>query len=793
MTDGANQPRERDVPESRLREERMLGDDPARRKAQVLAETTASQTGTIAEAMVTKDLDLFLLTRPDGTIPLGEDHGLGLYFRDHRYLRGYDLRFAEGGAQALATSTIEGYAATIELTNLRIAAERDVDEIHANELGISLRRTLDGDSGMPCMYERIAVRNYRSSDVTVPIRLSLDAAFEDIFVVRQQVAAPERERLRRGRDGTVLTWALEGSDGYVRVLRVHLPDCVRECSHGSDGPSTCTLLVDIPAESSRELLVTFEVEELSPDELEELGHDGSPAGAVVERSTAEPADRLEDRRTDAERRLYRAAELWHREWVETTCDNPAFDLVFRQALVDLRMLSGRWDGNHFMMAGIPWFATLFGRDSIITALQALPYKASLAADTVRLLARYQGVEHDQWQDEQPGKILHELRRNELTRTGMLPYAPYYGTIDATLLFLMLVGAHADSTGSLDLYREQRESIDAALSWSFAVVDAGPMPGLIAYESEISSEPIQKGWKDSTNGVVTQHGATAEPPMALIEPQAYAWRAWRWMAELAERDGGEGARARAQELRDRADALHARVHEAFRSERYDTFPIALHGNDGTVADVLTSNPGHALWCGFVDDETAARTAELLMGDDMFSGWGVRTLSAKESRYNPVSYHLGSVWPHDNSIIARGLRRYGHDEPAVRICDAMLEAATRFESMRLPELFAGHPRSTFDRPVRYPVACHPQAWASGSVLGFVTTLLGLHVDGYARELTLRRPRLPSFVDELEVRGIEVAGERVDVRLCRTGRNRDASKPADVEVLRADGGVEVKVEES
>ena len=378
-------------------------------------------------------------------------------------------------------------------------------------------------------------------------------------------------------------------------------------------------------------------------------------------------------------------------------------------------------------------------------------------------------------------MLHELRVDELTRANLLPYSPYYGTIDATPLFLILVARHAAWTGKLDLFDELREHVELALTW---IAQYGmDRDGYVAYDSNKSDGTlVNQGWKDSGDAIVNADGSLAVPPIALVEVQAYVYKAKCEIADLFRRAGEE---ARATELEREANALRTRFNRDFWNEEIGTYVLALQRDDKPAA-VVSSNPGHALWCDIADPKKARRTMERLMSDEMFSGWGIRTLATSEKRYNPIAYHLGTVWPHDNSIIAAGFRHYGFDRAAQRVISGILQAAMHFEHFRLPELFTGFSSTDFNGPVRYPVANHPQAWGAGSIPFMITTLLGLEPDAFNRRLRIVRPLLPKVVERVNVLRLAVGAAKVDLRFSRTARD------VNVDVLRLEGELNVSIEQ-
>ena len=466
---------------------------------------------------------------------------------------------------------------------------------------------------------------------------------------------------------------------------------------------------------------------------------------------------------------------------------PSFDHVLARSLHDLVLLRARLDGLPYYGAGLPWFSALFGRDSLITALQTLAFDRSVAAGTLRLLARRQGDRVDAWRDEQPGRILHELRVGELARLDRIPQTPYFGTVDATPLFLILLAEHAAWTGSLELFEELRPNVERALAW-LDRQGAADEDGYVAYASTSDGGLVNQGWKDSGDGIVDARGRVATPPIILAEVQGYVFLARRRVADLFEL-AGDGTRAQA--LRGAADRLRAAFERDFWSEALGCYVMALQ-KDGEPCEVVSSNAGQVLFSGIASTERARAVTRRLMADDMFSGWGIRTLSSEAVAYNPVGYHLGTVWPHDNSLIAVGFRRYGFDEEAGRLLDSLVEAGADFGHGRLPECFAGLERSAFGIPVRYPVACHPQAWAAGSVPYLLTTTLGLEPAAFERRLRIVRPRLPAFVDRLRLRGLAVGSATADLRFEREGEGTTVTVEriqGDLDVLVGDARVDVE----
>lgn len=425
-------------------------------------------------------------------------------------------------------------------------------------------------------------------------------------------------------------------------------------------------------------------------------------------------------------------------------------------MADLHALTIRYGGRPIITAGIPWFTAPFGRDSIITSLQALIFNPDIAVQTLRFLAAYQGDRLDEFTEEQPGKILHEVRRGEMASCREVPHLPYYGSVDATPLFLILLGETLRWTGDLGLARELLPHAERALRWIHEYGDLDG-DGFVEYARRSPSGLSNQGWKDSDDGVPFPDGTIPKPPIALVEVQGYVYAAMRAMAEVyAALDNKEGSRR----LRAEAEALRRRIQDAFWFEETGYYALALDG-DKRPLPTITSNPGHLLWAGVPTAAQAQRMAAVLLGERLFSGWGVRTLARNQPVYNPLSYHDGTVWPHDNSLIALGLARYGFRVEAATILIALYEASLYFRYHRLPELFCGLGRGETDAPVHYPVSCSPQAWAAGAFFPMLQGVLGIEPDAIAGTLHLVRPYLPDRLQLMEAVRVRIGRSRVSVQ--------------------------------
>ena len=422
-------------------------------------------------------------------------------------------------------------------------------------------------------------------------------------------------------------------------------------------------------------------------------------------------------------------------------------------LASLRFNPGILEEASLPAAGLPWFMALFGRDSLITSYQALPFAPELAATTLRMLAARQGREVDHYREEEPGKILHELRFGELTAFGERPHGPYYGTADATPLFLVLLDEYERWTGDTALVGELERSARAAFDWIDRFGDSDE-DGYIEYERKTEAGLENQCWKDSWNSIVYPDGRLAPTPRATCEIQGYVYDAKRRCSRLAREIWGDPALA--DRLMREAALLKSRFNRDFWVADRECFALALDGAKRQV-DTLTSNMGHLLWSGIVDEDKAAPVVRHLTGPDLFSGWGVRTMAQSEAAYNPIGYHIGTVWPHDCSILAAGLARYGQREAASRVALAILQASYFFQN-RLPEVFAGYGRDHTVFPVEYPTACSPQAWASGTPLLAFRVLLGLEPLG---DTLTSAPALPQWITSLRIDNIPGRWGRVSVQ--------------------------------
>ncbi len=716
---------------------------PVEGAAPVLVTDLASKT------LAVKEGDTFLYSDREGNLDHGGGYGLGLYARDTRFLSHFRMTVGGRDPVLLSSSSERGYLSHVDLTNPDLY-EGDVVSIPQQTLNIRRVRVIHGR-----LFERVRVKNYNASAVSVDIGFVLGSDFADIFEVRgmlppQHAVTETPVTLPRG-----VVFASVGRDGVRRETRVEF----------AAEPAEVRVDGDLA-------FVTFRLA-LGAHETRMIGLTIDP---VVD-AQAPPALDFDV----AVHRLRRSYEEWEQASTRIVTDNELFNELLDRSLRDLRALSTRTEDGHVIAAGIPWYVTVFGRDALITSHQMLSVNPRPARETLTFLARHQGTTVDDWRDEEPGKILHEIRRGELAGAGIVPHTPYYGSVDATPWFLILFAQHLRWTGDLDFAQELLPAAESALRW---IDEHGDVDGdgFVEYRCRSAGGIRNQGWKDSHDAIVHADGRLAEPPIALAEVQGYVYLAKERMADVYSALGREPD---AERLLGEARELRRRFNEAFWMEDERYFATAIDGEKRQVRTV-TSNPGHCLYCHIVDDDKAIALAKRLLAPDMFSGWGVRTMSRSAVAYNPMSYHNGSVWPHDNALIAAGFKRYGFVRSTNRVATALFDAAIQADAMRLPELFCGFTRRTPNRPVSYPIACSPQAWAAGSPFLLLQAMLGTSARAHRNLLTVNEPHLPTWLNTVDVRNLAVGDSRVSLLFRREGEITSFS------VLSREGDVRVVMEE-
>ena len=703
----------------------------------------APDAGAISK-LVLKHEESFVVCDRHGDFPAHLEGELGFYYEGTRHLRWLELRL-NGGRPLLLGAEIspDNDQISIALTNADLTA----GEITVPRNTLFIDRVLSLYDAH--LLESLTFVSFHDVPCSITVELIFSADFHDVFEVRG-MQRPQRGRLLgEERDDGAVRLRYEGLDAVERVTEI---------------------LFDPPPTVAATHRALYELTLV-------------PGGRARIRVTASARNTEPPRPAPhfqaALPKLRALATPLRTQTARIVTDNEGFNTLVARSLVDLEMLLTITPQGRVPYAGVPWYVAPFGRDSVITALELLPYHADLAAGTLRFLAAWQGDELNAFLDEEPGKILHEYRRGEMANCREIPFIPYYGTVDATALFVILLQAYVRWTGDLALARELRPATRAALGW---MRDHGDRDGdgYLEYQTRSPLGLANQGWKDSGDAVMHADGRLAHPPIALCEVQGYAYAAWVAAAELAAAFGQD---ADAGDFRRRAGALREAFNRDFWIPHEAFYALALDG-DKRPCEVIASNVGHCLWTGIVEDGRAETVSKRLLADEMFSGWGIRTLSSRERRYNPMSYHNGSVWPHDNALAANGFRRYRMSEHAMTLMTGLFEASRYCDHRRLPELFCGFARHGDQGPIFYPVACAPQAWAAGSVFAMLTALLGLDADAARHRLTLESPVLPPWLRWIEIHGLRVGEANVDLSIVR---GRDA---ASVELLGRRGNVELLV---
>jgi glycogen debranching enzyme len=650
----------------------------------------------------------------------------GLFFEDTRYLGRLALTI-DGLRPLLLSSTVTEDNAMLssDLTNPdlveggRLRVPRDTVHI--------LRSSVLGEDAL---FQVLELLNYGAAATRIRLGLIFDADFADMFEVRGTVRPRRGDRLadEHGPTGPALVY--RGLDDVVRRTAFEFQPVPVTIA-----PHAMQWTVDLPPGATEVIRVAIR-----------CSRDGHATRArSYEASLVAAAGRVAARQA-------RATELYG--------SNESFNDWVNRSRADLDMLVTETPQGLYAYAGIPWFSTAFGRDGIISALECLWLDPTLAAGTLRFLAANQATTLDPKADAEPGKILHETRKGEMAALGEVPFARYYGSIDSTPLFIMLAAAYHARTGDLDLIRAIWPNIEAALGWmaEFGDIDGD---GFLEYSRQSLNGLVNQGWKDSADSIFHADGNLADAPIALAEVQAYAYAAYRGAAELATL---LGEARRATVLIQKAERLRDNFEAAFWIEELGTYALALDGAKRPCR-VRASNAGHVLFGGLADPQRAVRVAETLMGDDSFSQWGIRTVARGEARYNPLSYHDGSVWPHDNALIALGFARYGLRQPLLRLLTGMFDAALFLELRRLPELFCGFTRRPGAGPTAYPVACIPQAWSSAAVFAMLGATLGISFDAQARQIRFARPALPPWLNEIKLTNLCLGSAAADLVLRRS----------------------------
>jgi glycogen debranching enzyme len=679
------------------------------------------------KTIVLKHSDVFAIFNKYGDILPHPGSAQGIYHHGTRFLSGFSL-LIEGQKPLFLSSNLRerGEMFVVDLTN------PDIIENHRLKLekGIThiLRKKVLWDS---FFYEQIIFQNFGLEEISFNAEFGFDADFRDIFEIRGTERLKRGEKLPLKMESQRLNLGYIGIDKVERTARIHIDPV-------PDRMGDQHVYYNIRLLPGEKFIISSTISFIIS---------GKKERAVLN---------------------FRKAVKKHKRWFDYidqySCriitSNEQFNNWIKRSGIDLITMVTNTNHGPYPYAGIPWYDTPFGRDGIITALECLWASPEVSRGVLRYLSATQAREEDSFRDAEPGKILHETREGEMAMLNEIPFRQYYGTIDATPLFIVLAGAYYKRTADLGLIREIWESIEMALVWIDKYGDINN-DMFIEYIRKEKTGLFNQGWKDSHDAITYENGEIARLPVALCEVQGYVYEAWINAALMTRALGNE---KQANDLLKRAEILKEKFSETFWSENKSSFYLALA--NGQPCNVLSSNAGHCLFSGIATPEQAGKLARSLLSENMFTGWGIRTLSSDEVRYNPMSYHNGSVWPHDTALIAYGFSRYGLKDEVRKIALGLFDASLFSDGQRLPELFCGFDRRPGEPPTNYPVACSPQAWSVATVFIIIQALLGMEINEIDNIIRFYRPVLPAGVDRMCITNLSFRGMRVALEFVSTG---------------------------
>jgi glycogen debranching enzyme len=719
-----------------------------------------------------KDDDLFLITDTLGNISgCSRDEtisSLGLFCRDTRFLSRLELQIAGRSPILLTCNADKGFALSALCTN------PNIPNINAETISIQRELVLNGS-----LFEELTIHNYNTTPVSFELSLSFDADFSDLFEIRGFNRKQNGELLRHVQPDrqdaatpiTELTLAYQGLDGAILESHIQFAHRLPDYLKGY------TAIWQIELESHASYQIGYRLEMLMNN------RPVSRVKSPVALFQAKAAETMEE-------------DNWRSQITQIRTDNPELNRAIERAEQDIYLLRQSFElasstpnypsgKGMILSAGVPWFCTLFGRDSIIAASQILILDPTIARETLMVLAQYQGRVDDEWREEQPGKILHELRMGEMARCHEIPHTPYYGTVDATPLWLMLYAEYYAWTHDTDTLDRLWDNALAAMEWIDRMCAE---TGYLAYFRTSARGLVNQGWKDSGDCIVDRQGKIATGSITLCEVQAYVYAAKIRMSELARiRQENELATRWQQE----AQSLKQRFNHDFWIPDRDFLALAIDGA-GKQVDGISSNPGQCLQHGLLYPEKAKSVAERLRAPDMFNGWGIRTLSSQSPAYNPIGYHTGSVWPHDNSLITMGLRSVGAVEQALEVAQGILDMTIQQPYHRPPELFCGYERIAGQSPIQYPVACSPQAWATGTIFQLLQMMVNLVPDAPSNYLRILDPALPGNIHQVSFKNLRVGATLINLEFTqRDAEGEGLRATTSCRVLKKRGNLRVTIE--
>jgi glycogen debranching enzyme len=687
-----------------------------------------------------KDNELFLITDTLGNITdmgcnaEGLESSMGLFCRDTRFLSRLELQIDGRSAVPFGSNAQKGFSMSVLCSNRQIG--EDQDEIRAETISIHREILIKGG-----LFEEIQLTNHNTVPVSFELSLTVDSDFLDLFEVRG-FPRTKRGNILRYLPTLEETTSLEKEIvlAYQGLDKTLMETKVQFCGFQPYKIEGTTAIWQIKLDVHESLTLGYRVY-LFTNNL--------------------PSSRLRVPETFSEATIEELVEEknWRDRITQISTDNEALNQIIDRAVQDVYLLRQTFEGHQVLSAGVPWFSTLFGRDSIISASQTLVLDSAIARDTLYILAHYQGQVEDNWRDEQPGKILHEIRFGEMARCQEVPHTPYYGTVDATPLWLMLYAEYFAWTADTDLLEKLWSNAIAAMDW----IDRNcKETGYLAYDRRSKKGLVNQGWKDSEDCIVNRKGEVAQGAIALAEVQGYVYAAKIRMAELA---ACRNLPDLANQWRSQAKDLKVRFNRDFWVPDLNFCALALDGNLKPV-DSIASNPGHCLYLGILEQKKALLVASRLMAPDMFNGWGIRTLSSLSPAYNPMGYHIGTVWHHDNSLIALGLRSLNLIDHSLNLAQGLIDMTMMQPYHRPPELFCGYEQNGFNAPIQYPVACSPQAWATGTIFQLITMIVNFVPNAPSNQLRIIDPVLPKSINHLSIHNLRVGQTILDLEFARAG---------------------------
>jgi glycogen debranching enzyme len=692
--------------------------------------------GSVEPIALIRGTTFFAATRQGDLMPPGAPQ-IGLFHRDTRFLSQLELRINGQEPIALSSTTVDADNSRVELTvrGGTVPGAENLD-LPVNAVYIHREQLLDSEH----LYDVLEIQSYHDQEVPLTLELRFAADFMDIFQVRGLLRGKSGQYFQPEVQGSQVRFVYEGLDGRTRTTEL----CFEPPPQRLEG-DRAVWQRKLPAHGRGRIATTITMhvsDEAEPSPPPALLRHRPTFEEMHARSTMQNAD-------------------WRQACTHFRSDNDIFDVLLQTSTEDFYSLRMPEPAGTAVAAGVPWFAALFGRDSLLSSYETLLLDPELARGTLRVLASYQGEEKNDERDEDPGKILHERRSGEMTATNEVAFGRSYGSVDSTPLFLIVAHEYYRWTGDTALLYELKPAIKAATNW---ILEYGDLDedGLIEYCRRNPKGLFNQGWKDSGDANRHADGRIAQPPVALVEVQGYCARALAASAEMMRIVGLEEYANRASA---RAKGLRRLIEERFWLDDRGYYAMALD-RDKNPLRVDSSNPGHLLFAGVISSDRAWQVSRRLLSNGLFSGWGIRTLSSAERYYNPMSYHCGSVWPHDNAIIGYGMARYGLYNAASEVFQALYDAALRFRDYRLPELFCGVERTAKGEPVHYPVSCSPQAWAAGAPFLLLTGMLGLRPSADRGELAIIDPHLPPFLGKLRIDNLRVGSARLSLEFERQG---------------------------